>query len=390
MTTATSAEHAEKEVTLYFKNDAGSDKVYFLKLMKDPENADLFRVFYKNGKRGKPLSKGDFKTTSQPYATAEKEFHRIIASQKRSGYTEDASGVPYQNTEIGQRFGGVNAQLLDRVEREEVMRRLESPLYIWQEKKDGERRPIKKVGDTVTGMQREGLIVPIPLNLADAVRALPMESLIIDGEDMGDGMYAAFDLLATPDDPKGQRPYEVRWAELQSLLARAPSRCWVPVPTASTPADAKALLQGVIARGGEGICGKLKSAPVVPGKGKDQFKFPFRARSTFFVTSQPIKKRSVGVGILDTDGSVKEMGRVTIPVNVEVPPNGAICDVEYLYAHRNGGDLHIPSWKGLRGDRLREHCTIDQLKYAPEDKVRADTSSDVEQIEEMEEDHPSM
>lgn len=239
-----------------------------------------------------------------------------------------------------------------------------------RDKYDGERRMIRKTTEgegasakvTVIGTNRDGLIVPIPKELADAVAALPMAFCVLDGEDMGQGRYAAFDLVATADDPVGQRRCEDRYLALQQLLRAAPSPYWIAVATAFTPADAKALNSAVFHAKGEGLVGKLKDAPYTPGVSEDQFKFPYLDRATVIVESHDGSKRSVHIAVLDADGKFMPLKKVTIPANYDIPPVGAIVDVEYLYAHATGG-LAQPRYKGVRTDRQLEHCVASQLKY---------------------------
>ena len=137
------------------------------------------------------------------------------------------------------------------------------------------------------------------------------------------------------------------------------------MPTASTPAEARELLAVVHARDGEGLVGKRKDAPYSPGTNShDQFKYPFIDRATCFVEKIEGVKRSVHIAVLGAEGQVVPLKKVTIPANYDVPAVGAIVDIEYLYAYESGG-LAQPRYKGVRGDRSREHCVASQLKYKP-------------------------
>ncbi|MFJ1470066.1 hypothetical protein [Massilia orientalis] len=364
-------QQSEEHVYLRSQKD-GADKDYNLHLEQDAAGAGLWRLFYENGKHGAALKKKEKIEGAVPYDQAKKVFDQTLKEKMsaKGGYVSQAAGVEYQSPVQADRVSGLAPQLLKSISEALVYQRMEDPSYLWQEKKDGERRMIRKTTEgsgpaavvTVIGTNRDGLIVPIPKGLADAVAALPLPFVVLDGEDMGQGRYAAFDLVATDDDPNGHRGCEHRWLALQQLLHAAPSSSWVSVAIATTPEAALELDKEVRARGGEGLVGKLKSAPYTPGVGDDQFKFPYLDRVTVYVESHDSGKRSVNVAALGADGQPVSLKKVTIPANYDVPPVGAIVDVEYLYAYPSGG-LAQPRYKGIRNDRRLEHCVASQLKF---------------------------
>jgi len=363
----------QREERVYLRSQKdGADKDYNLHLEQDAGGTGLWRLLYENGKHGAALTKKEKIKGAVPYEQAKKVFDQTLKEKMsaKGGYVSQAAGVEYQSLGQADRVSGLAPQLLKAIPEALVYQRMHDPAYLWQEKKDGERRMIRKTTEgagaaavvTVIGTNRDGLIVPIPKDLADAVAALPLPFVVLDGEDMGQGRYAAFDLVATDDDPNGQRGCEDRWLALQQLLRAAPSSCWVSVAIATTPEAARELDKEVRARGGEGLVGKLKSAPYTPGVGEDQFKFPYLDRATVCVESHDGSKRSVNIAVLGSDGQPVSLKKVTIPANYDVPPVGAIVDVEYLYAYPSGG-LAQPRYKGIRNDRRLEHCVVSQLKF---------------------------
>ncbi len=366
----------DREEHIYLHSDKdGADKDYNLHLVPDKTNADLWCLNYENGKHDAVLKmKGKFESPVS-YEVAKREFDKVVREKMtKGGYKPRGSTEAYQDIVPAERRSGIEPQLLEAIPVVEVMALMVDPAFLWQEKMDGERRPIQKMtigagvsaeSVLVSGTNREGLIVPIPKSLEAAVAALPLPSFVIDGEDLGQGRFAAFDLISCPDDPKGQRPYVQRYAALQALLKAAPSACWIAVPTAFTPAEARELLAVVRARSGEGLVGKRKDAPYSPGiNSRDQFKYPFIDRVTCFVEKTEGVKRSVHIAVLGAGGQVMPLKKVTIPANHDVPAVGAVVDVEYLYAYESGG-LAQPRYKGVRGDRSREHCVASQLKFKP-------------------------
>jgi bifunctional non-homologous end joining protein LigD len=363
-----------REEHVYMRSQKnGADKDYNLHL--EPDGHGQWRLVYENGKHGAAMKRKEKIEGSVSYEQGKAVFDATMKDKMKSGgYVPQNAGVAYQNVIPADRVSGIAPQLLKSIPTELVHKRMADPAYMWQEKKDGERRMIRKTTEgegasatvTVIGTNRDGLIVPIPQELAEAVAALPLTFCVLDGEDMGQGRYAAFDLVATADDPAGQRRCEDRYLALQQLLRAAPSPYWIAVETAYTPADAKALNKAVFDAGGEGLVGKLKDAPYTPGVNEDQFKFPYLDRATVYVESHDGSKRSVHIAVLDAAGKPMPLKKVTIPANYDMPPVGAVVDVEYLYAHATGG-LAQPRYKGIRTDRQLEHCVASQLKYKSED-----------------------
>lgn len=372
-------EQREEHVYLRSQKD-GADKDYNLHLEQDASASGLWRLAYENGKHGAALKRKEKIEGAVPYEAAKKAFDQTLKEKMsaKGGYAPQGTGVEYQSTVPADRVSGLAPQLLKTIPEALVYERMADPSYLWQEKKDGERRMIRKSTEgvgadavvTVVGTNRDGLIVPIPKELADAVAALPLPFCVLDGEDMGQGRYAAFDLVATDADPNGERGCHDRWLALQQLLRAAPSPYWVSVAIATTPEGARELDKEVRARGGEGMVGKLKAAPYTPGVGDDQFKYPYLDRATVYVETHDGAKRSVHIAALGADGQPVSLKKVTIPANYDIPPVGAIVDVEYLYAYTSGG-LAQPRYKGIRNDRRLEHCVVSQLKFKSVDACEA-------------------
>jgi hypothetical protein len=59
------------------------------------------------------------------------------------------------------------------------------------------------------------------------------------------------------------------------------------------------------------------------------------------------------------------VGNVTIPVNADIPPVGAVVEVRYLFAYDNGGSLYEPCFLGQRSDIAPEECLASQRKFKP-------------------------
>ena len=70
----------------------------------------------------------------------------------------------------------------------------------------------------------------------------------------------------------------------------------------------------------------------------------------------------------DTDGSIRELGKVTIPGFRDIPKAGSIVEVEYLYCHSGkDGKLAQPVYKGVRFDVIEADCVESKLRVVPAD-----------------------
>lgn len=137
------------------------------------------------------------------------------------------------------------------------------------------------------------------------------------------------------------------------------------VQMAVTTEEKRALYNSVKAKGGEGLVFKRLMAPYVAGRpnsGGDALKFKFKASASCFVIGGRTGKRSVELGLLD-DGDTVSVGNVTIPANHDIPAEGQIVEVQYLYVKNKGGNLFQPVYLGVRNDVKKAECKIEQLKY---------------------------
>jgi bifunctional non-homologous end joining protein LigD len=120
---------------------------------------------------------------------------------------------------------------------------------------------------------------------------------------------------------------------------------------------------------GEGIVFKRVDSRVSSGRpnsGGDWLKFKFTESASCCVLEINSGKRSVKIGLLTSD-QIIPVGNVTIPPNHLVPAAGDIAEVGYLYAYK-GGSLYQPVYLGKRLDLNMSACTLNQLKYKPEDE----------------------
>ena len=164
-------------------------------------------------------------------------------------------------------------------------------------------------------------------------------------------------------------PYRERLAALMNLLFSVQQRVIKLVETAFTTEQKLALLHRLKAGKREGIVFKQVFAPSTAGRpnsGGTQLKHKFVAMLSALV-SKVNAQRSVAISLLGKNGW-QHAGNVTIPANHKIPGAGDIAEVQFLYAFPESDILFQPVYLGKRDDVDPGECTVQQLKYKPEDK----------------------
>lgn len=350
---------APARITLYYRAGT-SDKVYQAEIV--PVGNGLFTVNFAYGRRGATLQGGTKTQAPVPYAKARAVFDSLIREKTGKGYTPGEDGTPYQRTAGEQRNTGITPQLLNAITTDRLAECLADPQFVAQEKHDGRRMLVRRQETQVTGINRLGLEVALPLPLADAIAALP-EDCILDGEAVGDVLHV-FDILQVGSTDLRPRPYSQRLAELACLLTGHEHGSLRLVFTAISATGKANLLRDLRENGREGIVLKRLDAPYTTGRpasGGAQLKFKFYETASCLVTGLN-EKRSVALG-LKQNGQLVACGNVTIPPDKDIPGVGTLVDVKYLYAFVDSHVLFQPVFLGAREDIHAEDCTLDQLKY---------------------------
>jgi bifunctional non-homologous end joining protein LigD len=343
-----------------FYTEGSSDKVYQVQLV---EVEGGWKVNAQNGARGGTL-KPQVKTPNPvPFEEAKKIYDQLVKSKVKKGYTEDVSGSVYQDTSAGEDFTGVVPQLLNALDDEvEIHSLLADDDWIAQEKHDGERRMVRKTAGKVQGINRTGMVVPLPVSVADHFGNLSHDDFLIDGEIMGD-RYVVFDVLEEAGKDLRKKSYTGRTANLPALVGQHPDI--TPVVTAAGSSAKRALADQVRARLGEGVVFKLASAAFAPGRpasGGSQRKWKFTESATLVAGPATSGKRSVSGMALDANGNLVHVGKVTVPANHAMPKEGDLFEAGYLYRMPGeGGCLFQPVYKGARPDKT-EADRLDSLK----------------------------
>lgn len=343
--------------------EGSSDKVYQIQL---EARGDGYVVTFAYGRRGATLQTGTKTTSPVPYEEALTIFQRLVKEKKSKGYTENESGSPYVGTENAQDDTGIRPQLLNPISETEFVPYLHDVAWCLQEKFDGKRLLVWKIGDTVAGINRRGLRVGLPQSLVTEVQRIPQD-LLIDGEIIGE-RYFAFDLVHLHGNDLREQPYRKRWAQLQPVLTALKSNLLPVIHTAFTSKEKEALFEWTKLQDREGVVCKRLDAPYQPGRphsGGDQLKVKHLA-SCSVIVEKVNRQRSVSILLWNGDKLVSA-GNVTVPANRAIPKPGDIIEVRYLYAFRESGALFQPVYQYQRDDLDELDCTTEQLKYKPTD-----------------------
>lgn len=347
-----------QSTSLHYR-EGNSDKVYQAAI--EPKG-DGYIVIFAYGRRGNTLNTGIKNDTPVPLETATKLFDKLVASKVAKGYQPDGEAAkPYQQSGDEGRDSGIRCQLLNAIDDSELSRLLTGTSHCLQEKHDGRRLMVRKQGDTITGINRRGLVVAIPDSIRKAVEHIPFD-VLIDGEAVGDTLHA-FDLLEVKGNDFRQRRYIDRFAGLiMTIPPNLPALRWVS--TSIDPNDKVEIYEELRATNREGVVFKEVDAPYIAGRpnsGGTQLKYKFVESASFIVTARN-EKRSVSLGLFDGNELVSA-GNVTIPPNHEVPAKGEVCECQYLYCFRESGSIYQPVYLGKRCDIPAAECSTDQLKY---------------------------
>lgn len=351
-----------ESIALYFQQGS-SDKEYQVHLKEDSAKMGwLVEIQY--GKRGSALRSALKTKDPIPFTLAKSTYDKVVMGQLKDGYTPSGSGQAYQDTPREKLFTGVIPQLLNSVDEADFGPYYTDPAWMLQEKFDGQRLMLRKSSSGVEGINRDGLLVAVPSSFAAQLASLASTSCLLDGEWLGD-RFAAFDLLELDGADLRPLPAKERKARLDKLVASLDESVFIRVTTAFTEQEKHAMHDQVRSALGEGVVGKRVDSPYTPGRpnsGGAQIKRKFVESATVVVRAQHATKRSISVCTRGADGSEVERGSVTIPANYAIPPVGAIVEVQYLYAYRDGS-LYQPVYKGPRVDQGIDACVCSQLKF---------------------------
>jgi len=367
-------------------NNTTRDAVYHVALL---ELAGGFAVAIAFGARGASLNP-KIKVDGLRKIAAEAEYNKAIKAKTKGDYRHSpgvsgpnvfsiygasvaptAAPAPVAKSAAPAappaKWGGVGPMLLNSIDEEEVEFYLTSDEWGAQEKMDGERRMAAVLSDTygtaTAGINKLKGYTHLPKKVEVAVLSHGI-TMHLDGEVIGENLYC-FDLLEKGGTALTDKTCMTRYNQLARLLDGKTGNGLELVMMAITTEEKRALYARIKSEGGEGLVFKrLRSSYVAdrPNSGGDALKFKFKASASCIVIGGRSGKRSVEVGLIK-DGDTVSVGNVTIPANHDVPAEGDIVEIQYLYVKFLGGNLFQPVYLGKRADIRRSECVIEQLKY---------------------------
>jgi bifunctional non-homologous end joining protein LigD len=347
-----------EQTTLYYRQGA-SDKVYQASI--EPRG-NQYIVAFAYGRRGATLQTGIKTQTPVDMESARAIYEKLLREKASKGYTPGENGTPYQHTD--KQISGFLPQLLNPIENDEVERLILDPLFVMQEKFDGQRILIQKEGAAIHGINRKGLVCGIASVLINEVASIPGDC-VLDGECIGE-VYWVFDILMLHGTDVRSQCYRDRLSALTQIVSKEFGFIKL-VDNANDVTEKRALLEKLRGERREGVVFKHLEAPYTPGRpnsGGAQAKHKFYATASFVVGAVN-QKRSVSLQLLNGKTPVGA-GNVTIPPNHAVPKVGAVVEVRYLYAFKESGIIYQPVYLGERSDIDPSECVVEQLKYKAE------------------------
>src|ERR1700683_4588453 len=150
--------------TLYYKSGS-SDKVYQVSV--EPSGPG-FAVNFAYGRRGSTLQTGTKTASPIGYSEAKNIMLRLVNEKMAKGYTPGESGTPYQHSDKEERATGILPQLLNDMDKSDLVRLIEDDNWWAQEKFDGRRVLIRKDHNHITGINRQGLAIDLPAPIVEA------------------------------------------------------------------------------------------------------------------------------------------------------------------------------------------------------------------------------
>lgn len=356
-----------KKINLFF-TEGSSDKVYQAQLSP---GEDGWVVDFQYGRRGKPLKAGCKTPDPVDYDTALKAYEKLVKSKMSKGYTPEESGVVYAGTDNAERKTDFQPQLLNPVDETEALQLVATGDWLMQTKHDGERRGIIRNDENTSGANRRGLEVTMQAPVVAAIETLAgvgFASFTLDAEDMGDHVVI-FDILCLSGEDLTALPFEQRadrLSKIKEAVLRACLETEIKVDMPFLPTSRDAFTDDLAKRRearDEGIVLKRADAPYTAGRpasGGVARKLKFFETATVRVSKTSKTKRSVGLEVIK-DAVWTAVGNCTVPANLEIPSQGDLVDVRYLYAYANGS-LFQPVLVGQRSDLTEDAANYDQLK----------------------------
>ena len=251
----------------------------------------------------------------------------------------------------------------------DVDRMLDSGDWVCQRKIDGERVAIEVVDGVVVAYNRDGNTkAKISRDHLAVFTVFTEGRWVFDGEVVGRSLHL-FDLVACPGRVSDHDPFVDRYAALQIIvdeLALDPEFVAI-VPTATTPAEKRAMLQAVVDEQREGLMFRAVTGTYqLGGRSPDLLKLKFVNEADCVVIERVPGKQSVRCGVHDHAGALVDVGPVTIIGKGDIEP-GDVIEVRFLYVLDPANPVMVQPRIVRKRDPLEKPanaCSIDQFAQA--------------------------
>lgn len=305
-------------------------------------------------------------TDSEAIDWMDKQAH----AKRMKGYRDNGSPAPVAGgapaptpaPEPVKRKPTVGAMLAEPMDFDNIGALIVNDEWVIEQKLDGHRLLLQGTGSGVKPLNRNGQPYAAK-NLPDGLRTMVLpDGVILDGEllDLAGLEFWAFDFRLV-DGSMDTAPLDMR----RDLLLRAVDRMSLKVHVLkqAVGTDAKQrLVEQAITSHAEGVVCKRVSAPYKGRRDQAWRKVKFMSTCEVIVVGvRDDGKDSAKLALVDADGMLVEVGRVSLIGREEVAP-GDVIEVRFLYA-TDDNRLYQPVMVRRRTDKDPLACTMDQLRF---------------------------
>jgi bifunctional non-homologous end joining protein LigD len=320
--------------TLYCQ-DGSADKVYTVTL--ESVMGEITVVGY-GGRRGGTM-KAYPKYKGNSVAEAESAYQKLLREKLKGGYTPGADAAPMADGaatgKVVLRESMYKPMLLNSITQEQAKAYINDPAWLMQEKHDGVRAIVDVDVSQALVQTASRNLLPVALTAEEVKELLahgPGTKYSIDVEVIGPRVVV-LDLLSINGTDLSAYSCEDRCRAMDALEFEAPI---LTMTTYTGRAEKTLGFAALSSNGAEGVVFKRRSAPYQQGRpntGGDGLKCKFKATAS-------LKVIAVATGGKDSIDVATSDGRRVAScstIGKKVPTIGSIVEVEYLYAHHNGG-----------------------------------------------------
>jgi bifunctional non-homologous end joining protein LigD len=268
---------------------------------------------------------------------AKETYEKLLKEKRKKGYVQGDDAPAFSQTE-GAVDSGVRPMLLTPDDEENIEKYILDPAWGSQQKLNGKRILTRVKAGKVEGINKTGLICPIPKAVEQALSILK-GAHTFDGELIGD-VYHVFDLLESTSF-KDSIPCEARHAGVRFVLFDVKSPHIQITPFAIGEAAKREMVKSLRDGRKEGVVFKRLDTAYTPGKFDNlkkavAVKVKFYTEGSFFVLDWNKGTSSVQVAALDGKKHVS-VGNVTVAAKyADQVSKGNVVRVRYLYATPSG------------------------------------------------------